>query len=96
MKVTIINFHGVMVTACNFEENECIPWHQHPKPHGHVVLRGRTKIEIENEDPIEMEYGNPNKELPADIKHQITALEPGTVFLHISLGNPNLDDTQCQ
>lgn len=89
MKGTELIFHGVQIVAYIFDTNESIPWHQHPKPHGHWVLNGRTRIEIADQEPFEMQYGMANVEMPGNIQHQITALEPGTVFLHISLGNPN-------
>lgn len=90
MKGTSITFNGVLIVAYDLDEGEKIPWHEHPKPHGHLVLRGKTKVEIVGREPFEMKLHTPNEEMPANTLHQITALENGTVCIHISLGDPNV------
>jgi len=90
---------GINVSVYEMTTGENIPWHKHSNMHGHVVLRGKTLIEIDNQPPFEMTRGMVNKELPSDIWHKITALEPDTLFLHISVTDPTatteIKDISC-
>jgi len=75
---------GVTVTVYEYKKGEFLPWHRHPNMHGHVIVRGRTLVEIDSEPSFEMIPGMANVELPANIWHKITALEDDTIFIHIS------------
>lgn len=48
-----------------------------------MVVQGRTRVEIEDMESFEMAEGMPNFELPPDLRHQITVLEPDTIFVNI-------------
>jgi hypothetical protein len=55
----------------------------HSLPHGHVVIRGRTRCEIEGRPTVERSAADGNLDMPANIKHQITALEDDTIYINI-------------
>jgi hypothetical protein len=72
---------------------EGLPWHKHDIPHGHMVLSGRTRLEIEGTETVELKAGDPNRELPPNRLHQITALEDGTCFLNAYEGGQSIVST---
>lgn len=82
---------GTTTSIYEMNKDEFVPWHKHSNMHGHYVLRGRTRIEVDGLPDVEMDLTKPNLELPPNIWHKITALEDDTIFLHISIFNK--DDT---
>jgi quercetin dioxygenase-like cupin family protein len=95
MFVKNVFMYGVTASIYFCEEGEGLKWHQHPTPHGHCVIKGRTKLEIRGNPEVEMAIDDGNVELPENIDHQITALESGTIFINMMEGgsapiDPNL------
>lgn len=86
MRVLVFSAHGVISQVyAECRKGDLLPWHDHKHErvtHGHFVISGSTLLEIEGQDPQTRTPGDPNIELAYDVKHQITALEDGTVFLN--------------
>jgi quercetin dioxygenase-like cupin family protein len=83
LRASLISAYGVTASVYEAAVGEGLTWHAHNQPHGHRVIRGRTRVEVEGQPAIEMTCTDDNKELPAGLRHQITAIEPDTVFVNI-------------
>jgi quercetin dioxygenase-like cupin family protein len=82
MRVYAIRLNSEMLSVYECEPGQGIPWHRHPYAHGHVVLQGKTLVEIEGEAPVEMVPQMKNMSMPENVWHKATALEEGTIFIH--------------
>jgi len=87
MRVSTVVAYGVIASVFEGAPGDGLPWHLHPTPHGHRVIRGRTRLEIKGEPTVEMTPADANRELPPDIEHQIMVLEPDTIFVNMAAGS---------
>lgn len=75
-------FEDVFATIYQYNKGDVLVWHKHSTEHSHGVFSGKTLIEIEGKDNTEV-FISENINLPANIPHQITALEDNTIFVNI-------------
>jgi quercetin dioxygenase-like cupin family protein len=91
--VTLHRFNGMLVTVFNFNEGDKVPKHKHANVHTTAVSKGKSRVEIWSDDEssstsFEMIPGTEDYVLPPDRFHEVTALENGTVIVHI-IEDPN-------
>lgn len=85
MRARNVYAYGVLDAIYYCDKGEQIPWHDHKHQkfgHGHFVIRGKTLVEVEGEEPQTRTPEDPNIELDWERRHQVTALEDGTIFSH--------------
>lgn len=75
-------FEDSVATIYQYDKGDVLSWHKHDVSHSHGVFAGRTLVEIEGEANKEL-ASSENINLPANIPHQITALEDDTIFVNI-------------
>ncbi len=79
------------VTATVFQLNtgEAIPRHKHPFIHSTRVIRGSVRVDIDGEASFAMRsVSDRDMILPADIDHEITALEDDTIIVNMHTPPP--------
>jgi quercetin dioxygenase-like cupin family protein len=89
MKATTHTAFGVTATVYQLDKGEKIARHQHPFMHTTSVAAGRTEVEMWDENtphPYLMRPGDPDFALPANIDHEIRAMEDGTIVVNIAEG----------
>ena len=74
---------GVVVRVYTLDKNEKIAKHQDPFQHTTSVARGRTEVEVYGRGTFEMRMRDAPRNLPADIDHEIRALEDDTIVINI-------------
>jgi hypothetical protein len=86
MRVSTITAYGTLSSVYYCDKGEGLPWHGHgpDSTHGHKVIVGSTVCEIEGDKDIITTADAQNFELPVGKRHQITALENGTIFVNIA------------
>jgi hypothetical protein len=84
-KIQTISSFGVMGAIYHCYKGFCVPWHNHSgnETHGHLVIAGRTQVEIKGQFPLIRTPEDPHIEFDKETDHQVTALEDGTVFIHL-------------
>jgi quercetin dioxygenase-like cupin family protein len=83
MRFTGHRFGGVMASIYYLASGERIDWHQHPVAHSTGVSAGRSLVDVGDDVSLEMRPGDPDYELPPNIRHRVTALEDGTIVVHM-------------
>ena len=77
------SYAGAIMAVYHANKGDGIPMHQHPNSHatvchvGSCVVRGKEK-------ELVMFPGSMPLDLPANVPHEIEALEDGTVFTNIA------------
>src|ERR1700719_5309228 len=89
MITTTHSYGGVTATVYVMQKGEKIPRHQHTFAHTTSVAAGRSEVEIYDSlsTRFTMATGDSSWELPANIDHEIRALEDGTVVINMAVGN---------
>ncbi len=83
---------GVTATVYHMDAGEKIERHQHPVEHTTAVLAGQSKAEIFGfTSPRIMTPADESWVLPANIDHEITALENGTIVMNMIVGSVSGD-----
>lgn len=82
LQVKTYDVYGVYSSVHQGDIGDQVPWHVHKNTHGHYVIRGRTKVEIESQPDQEWTADKGNLTFPSNVRHQITILNPDTVFVH--------------
>jgi quercetin dioxygenase-like cupin family protein len=79
-------WNGVVVSVFQMDAGEKIARHKHAHQHTHGVARGRTEVEIYDEGGMvfEMVPGLRDFPFPAEVEHEIRALEDGTIVINIA------------
>jgi quercetin dioxygenase-like cupin family protein len=88
MITSIHSYGGVTATVYVMNKGEKIPRHQHSFAHTTAVAAGKSEVEIYDSlsTRFTMETGDNPWELPANIDHEIRALEDGTVVVNMAVG----------
>lgn len=81
MTIEFFDYKGIRIIIYHAAAGETADWHDHTFDHGHVVISGRTRIDVRNGDSVEMTPGMKNMDLKKGVEHCITALDDGTVYL---------------
>jgi len=76
------DYAGVSVATYHAEAGEGLPVHQHTHNHATVCHTGSCVVRVKGKE-IVMEPNTKPIDLPANIPHEIEALENGTVFTNI-------------
>lgn len=66
----------------HIKQGEGLPMHEHTFKHATVCHAGSCVVRVKGRE-IVMQPGTQPLDLPADIPHEIEALEDGTVFTNI-------------
>lgn len=87
MIATPHEWNGTAVTIFQMSKGETIApgRHQHPWAHSTGVAAGRTQVTIFTDDPhiVVMKPRMRDLDLPANVDHEITALEDGTIVVQM-------------
>jgi quercetin dioxygenase-like cupin family protein len=89
MSTSVHTWEGVQATVYYLDRGEEIPRHQHPVEHTTVVVEGRTEVTVfspmggDEVNWCTMKKGTSTYVLPANLDHQIRALEHGTIVLNM-------------
>lgn len=76
------NYAGTTMHVFHAKAGEGIPLHEHPYNHATVCHAGSCVVRVKGKE-IRMEPGTMPLDLPANIPHEIEALEDRTVFTNI-------------
>ena len=84
MSVTVHTFGGVDASVYYLDRGETIPRHQHRDPHTTGVIVGMAEVDVFDGRPtFQMRPQDNCFILPADIDHEIRALENGTIIINM-------------
>lgn len=72
----------VTMNVYHAKQGEGLPMHEHTFKHATVCHAGSCVVRVKGRE-IVMQPGTQPLDLPADIPHEIEALEDGTVFTNI-------------
>lgn len=86
MRITYHKAFGVAVTVYFMNAGDKIAMHTHAVMHTTGCAAGKSEVEIEGEAPFQMVSGVPDFDLPANIPHEIRAIEDGTVIVNLISG----------
>lgn len=75
-------YAGVTMNVYHIKQGEGLPMHEHTFKHATVCHAGSCVVRVKGRE-IVMQPGTQPLDLPADIPHEIEALEDGTVFTNI-------------
>jgi len=87
MITRICTWAGVTATIYWLDKGEKVTRHKHPVEHTTMVIAGKTAVDVNGDYIDEMTVVTPVKTLPANIDHEITALEDGTIVLNMIQGS---------
>lgn len=76
------NYGGVTMNVYHADVGQGLPEHEHMFNHATVCHAGSCVVRVKGKEII-MIAGTQPIDLPANIPHEIEALEPGTVFTNI-------------
>ena len=76
------DYAGISVATYHANVAEGLPIHQHTYSHATVCHVGSCLVRVKGKE-IRMEAGTMPIDLPANIPHEIEALEDGTVFTNV-------------
>lgn len=96
MEIRQFTSYGVVNFFYFYNKGDKLGWHDHKIQgygHGHYVIQGKTLYEEEGKEPRIITPKEGNIETSWKEKHQITALEDGTIFVNPMARpkNPYLD-----
>ena len=86
MSVTTHRWGDVVASVFQLNDRERIPKHQHPYEHSTCVVRGSSNVCVWYPDGLvefEMRPGDSYATMPADIEHEITAIENDTIIINM-------------
>jgi len=75
-------YAGAQFNVYHANIGEGLPQHQHPFNHATVCQVGSCVVRVKGKE-IEMNADTQPIDLPADVPHELEALENGTVFVNI-------------
>lgn len=78
----VFNYIGVTHAVYHASAGEGLPAHQHEYNHATICHAGSCVVRVKGKE-ILMKPGTMPIDLPANIPHEIEALEDGTVFTNI-------------
>lgn len=84
----IFHYVGMTMGVYHAKQGEGLPMHEHDFKHATVCHAGSCVVRVKGREII-MEPGTKPLDLPADIPHEIEALEDGTVFTNIFASTVN-------
>jgi quercetin dioxygenase-like cupin family protein len=91
MKVTSHTAFGVTATVYQMDAGEKIARHRHTVAHTTSVAAGYTAVDLYGELGVnitfQMKSGDSDYELPANIDHEIRALEDRTIIVNMITGS---------
>lgn len=90
MRMQTCFWNDTTATAYYLDQGETIARHRHDVEHTTITFSGYSKTEIYYPDRIDATYmvwGSEALTLPANIDHEITALEDGTIVINMIAGN---------
>ena len=76
------SYAGLQVATYHAAVGEGLPMHEHTFSHATVCHAGSCVVRVKGKE-IRMEPGTMPLDLPANVPHEIEALEDGTVFTNI-------------
>ena len=76
-------YDGAQMNVYHAKKGEGLPMHKHAYSHAIMCNAGSCKVILENGKNAVMTKNTQPINLPAGIKHEIEALEDGTVFVNI-------------
>lgn len=84
MKSQITHWNGTTVSAYHLDRGEKLLRHQHPLEHTTVCLQGSVHVEVfDGSLSKDMSQGDPFIVLRANVDHEITSNEDGTIILNV-------------
>lgn len=88
MKASSHTHANVTSTVYILNSGEIIPKHKHPLEHTTCVIDGSSEVEIWGDEPkiFKMTPGMSDYLLPAEMFHEIRALEDNTIIINIMVG----------
>ena len=75
-------YAGAVFNVYHSDKGDGLPMHQHSFSHANVCQVGSCVVRVKGKE-IVMNAETQPLDLPADIPHEIEALEDGTVFVNI-------------
>lgn len=75
--------HGVIIGIYFLDKGENIPKHRHSITHDASVAKGSAEVEVQGQPKFKMTRRGQIFELPANIDHEIRALEDGTIIVNV-------------
>lgn len=78
----VFEYAGITMHVYHTDKNEGIPMHEHTYNHATVCHAGSCVVRVKGKE-IHMIASTQPIDLPANIPHEIEALEDGTVFTNI-------------
>jgi quercetin dioxygenase-like cupin family protein len=82
------SYAGLQVATYHAASGEGLPMHDHTYNHATVCHAGSCVVRVKGKE-IVMQPGTMPLDLPANIPHEIEALEDGTVFTNIFVTEPS-------
>lgn len=76
-------YDGTSVNIYHANKGEGLPIHNHVYSHATMCNAGSCRVSLENGKSIVMNKDTQPVNLPANIKHEIEALEDETVFVNV-------------
>lgn len=76
-------YDGASINVFHANKGEGLPTHNHIYSHATMCNAGSCKVSLENGKSIVMNKDTQPVNLPANIKHEIEALEDNTVFVNV-------------
>jgi hypothetical protein len=90
MNVTSHTWNGVTATVYYLDKGEKVPRHRHDVDHTTSVLRGSADVVVYGGEAsaklMRRVWGVPLEVLPANLDHEITAMEDGTIVMNMIAG----------
>lgn len=77
------SYNGAQLNVYHANKNEGLPMHNHAYSHAIMCNSGSCLVTLENNKSVVMTKNTQPVNLLAGIKHEIEALEDGTVFVNI-------------
>jgi len=92
MRFQTYTWGGVAATVYYLNRGEKVDRHQHPIEHTTVPLVGQSLVDIDDGRALTiMKPGDPNLTLPANVDHEIMAVDDGTVVMNMVVGSVSGD-----
>jgi hypothetical protein len=89
-KITVHEWDGMLLSLFQMDAGDKIERHSHPFQHTTGVARGSTKVTLfdDTSDGISESWamypGEPDFPFPANVEHEIEALQDGTIIVNLS------------
>lgn len=78
----MFHYVGMTMGVYHAKKGEGLPMHEHKHNHATVCHAGSCVVRVKGKE-IHMKPGTKPLDLPANVPHEIEALEDGTVFTNI-------------